>query len=682
MNYYEVAPANRQYHGASLLTYGSPSKLAAGQIIVVKIRSKPAAAFVVSQVSKPTFKTVLVEEAFELRLTLQQLELFKWLLSYYPAPVGVIAQLFLPLPKTKDYQSTKPKEDQKTVVAQKLSNSQKLDEQLSKTPNTGTSLKDNETAELNQIQQLQPLTKEQREAVKVITQSETRASILHGDTGTGKTRVYIELAQKAIKVGRSVLVLVPEIALSPQIVNSFRAALSVPVIVTHSGLTPVQRRNAWLQVAHSSEPIVVIGPRSALFTPIKNVGLVVVDEFHETAYKQDQAPYYQTLRAAGKFARLNNALLVMGSATPPVGEYYIAGQKNLPIVRMTEKAAKTEAEPQLKTTVVNLKDEGERTRHPLISKTLVASVTAALARQEQVLLFLNKRGSARVILCQNCGWHAVCERCDLPMTYHADGHRLQCHTCGARQPAPSVCPECSSYDIIFKSPGTKAITDAIEKLFPDANVARFDKDNLKAEKLETRHSEIISGEIDILVGTQLLAKGHDLPRLSLVGILMAENELQFPDYTSGERSYQLMRQLIGRVGRGHRAGEVVIQTYDPENEAIKGATGQKSWQEFYKAQIAERQLFEFPPFFHLMKIEISRARIQTVTSTCEQIIKFVAESGEPVRVTGPAPSFIEKRNNTYNWQIVVKAKQRSALERLAVNMPIKCTVNLDPANLL
>lgn len=649
MNYYEVAPASRQYHGTSLLTYSSASLPAAGQIIVVKIRSKPCAAFVVRQVAKPSFKTMPIEEISGLKLAAGQLGLFEWLLSYYPAPVGLTTQLFLPLPKTKDYFTAERAGQEKTLLNRS---------------------------------ELPPLTAEQTAAIKQISKAPARAALLHGETGSGKTRVYIELTKKAIKNGRSVLVLVPEIALSPQIVNSFRAAISVPVTVTHSGLTPVQRRKAWLQVANSTAPQVVIGPRSALFTPLKNIGLVVVDEFHETAYKQDQAPYYQTLRAAGKFARLNKALFVMGSATPPVSEYYIAQQKDLPVIRMTEKAAKAEADTQLKITVVNLKDESERTRFPLISKSIQAATSAALARQEQVLLFLNKRGSARVILCQNCGWHAQCERCDLPMTYHADGHRLQCHTCGNHRAAPSVCPECSSHDIIFKSPGTKAIAEAIQKLFPEAVVARFDKDNLKAERLETRHAEIVSGEIDILVGTQLLAKGHDLPRLSLVGVLLAENELQFPDYTSSERSYQLMRQLIGRVGRGHRAGEVVLQTYDPENEAIKGATGQKSWQEFYKSQVEERRLFEFPPFFHLMKIEVSRARKQTVTNTCDQIIKFIADSGEPVKITGPAPSFIEKRNNTYNWQIIVKAKQRSALERLASSLPIKATVNLDPANLL
>jgi primosomal protein N' (replication factor Y) len=670
MNYYEVAPASRQYHGSSLLTYSSPEKLDRGQIIVVKIRSKAALAFVVREVAKPSFKTVEVDSSLPLRLPGQHVQLFEWLMEYYPAPLGLAAGLFLPFDAAKDY------------IAVSAADT------MSKPAVAEGSLKDNETPATPKKKQRKPaiapppLTGEQIEAVKIAGDNKT--VVLHGDTGTGKTRVYIELAQKTLDSGRSVLILVPEIALSPQIVKTFETYLNAPVSVTHSGLTTVKRRKTWQQIAGSEVPQVVIGPRSALFTPLANVGLVVVDEFHESAYKQDQAPYYQTLRAASVFARLHDARMVMGSATPPVSEYYIAEQKNVPIIRMQEKAVQPAdtAKSKLHTILVNLRDEDERTRYPLVSKTLLEAIGRALDRKEQTLLFLNKRGSARLILCQSCGWHALCERCDLPLTYHGDSHSLQCHTCGFQLPAPSVCPSCSSHDIIFKSPGTKAIVEAVTRHFPDANIARFDRDNKKAERLETRHGEIMSGEIDILVGTQLLAKGHDLPRLSLVGILLAENELQFPDYTSSERSYQLMHQLIGRVGRGHRAGEVVVQTYDPANLAVQTALREQSWQGFYDAQIQERKLFEFPPFYYLMKIEVSRAKEATVMTGCEQIIDFLQQSGEPIKIIGPAPSFIEKRNNTYNWQIIVKAKQRTVLTRLAAAIPVKCIINLDPSNLL
>lgn len=646
MYFYEVAPASRQYHGAGPLTYSSDTQLDEGRIIVVKIRFNTVMAFVVRAVGKPDFKTSPISETTTWRLPIQHVGLINWLAEYYPAPYGLIAQQFLPLAGQKQYVPIEPKTKNKPVKP-------------AKNP---------------------PLTVEQQNVLAKILEA-SGTVLLHGDTGTGKTRIYIEMARQTIAAGKSALILVPEIALSPQIVASFESHLSAPVHVTHSGLTPAKRRTAWQAVASGSGPRIVIGPRSALFMPLENIGLVVVDEFHEPAYKQDQAPYYQTLRVASRLAQLHDAQLIMGSATPPVSEYYVAEQKNIPIVRMKEKAM-ANAIATTKTQVVNIRGSSEQTRYPLLSQTLLGMVAETLAKKEQTLLFLNKRGSARLILCQNCGWHAVCDRCDLPYTYHGDKHRLQCHTCGNYIPAPSVCPECTSHDIIFKSPGTKAIVSAISHAFPEARVARFDMDNLKAERFDARQDEINSGEIDILIGTQLLAKGHDLPRLSLVGILLAENELQFPDYTSSERSYQLMHQLIGRVGRGHREGAVVVQTYDPENIAVQTAIRNYSWPQFYKAQILERQQFEFPPFIYLMKIEVTRARLQTVATSCDQIIKFLRESGEPIKVAGPTPSFIEKRNNTYTWQIVVKAKQRSALTRLARNIPVKCIINLDPGNLL
>lgn len=631
-----------------------------GQIVVVNIRSKAAMAFVVNKVEEPDFQTTEIEEATSLALPAAHVGLFTWLNGYYPSPVGLTSALFLPFSNPKHY-----------VAA------------------------DDDKINYNDTDP-PPLTAEQSIAIDAANDTYNKTMLLHGDTGSGKTRVYIELARQAIAKGKSVLVLVPEIALSPQIVNSFEAHVPAPVRVTHSGLTPARRRKVWQSIAGSTGPQVVIGPRSSLFAPLANVGLVVMDEFHEPAYKQEQAPYYQTLRAAGKFARLNEAKFVMGSATPPVSELYIAEQRGIPIVRMRQKAALQTAEQNkfeggdpadssagdLTTHIVSLKEDSERTRYPLISKTLLDAVGRALARREQSLLFLNKRGSARMVICQVCGWHAVCPRCDLTLTYHGDKHRLQCHTCGYHVSAPSICPECSSHDILFKSPGTKSIVEGVQQAFPEARIARFDKDNLKAERLEARHGEVVSGDIDIIIGTQLIAKGHDLPRLSLVGILLAETELQFPDFTSSERSYQLMYQLIGRVGRGHRAGEVVVQTYDPDNPSVQAAIGRHGWDEFYKTQLEERKLFGFPPFFYLMKIEVSRARLPTVHKTCDQIINFIQQSGEPVRISGPAPSFIEKRNNMYNWQIVVKSKQRGALTRLAAAMPAKCTVDLDPANLL
>lgn len=643
MFFYEVAPASRSYHGSELLTYSFAEKLEVGQIVEIKIRSKTAAGFIAKTTVKPAFKTLDILHILNAKLTSQQVALFMWLREYYPAPTGLIAQLFLPLAKVTDYE-------------------QNVSEH---TPSTKS---------------LKSLTKEQQSVIKQIDSSASKSMLLHGDTGTGKTQIYIQKSIDTLASGKSVLILIPEIALSPQIVKSFSEQIDAPITITHSGLTTVQRRKAWQSIAGHHSAQVVIGPRSALFTPLKNIGLIVIDEFHESAYKQDQAPYYQTLRVASKYAQLHDACLLLGSATPLISEYYVALAKQVPIIRMQQKAITNDAE--ITTKLVNLKDESEKSRSPLLSTTLLDEIATQLQQKSQVLLFLNKRGSARLILCQQCGWHADCERCDLPLTYHADNHRLLCHTCGWSRNTPNNCPVCGSNDINFKSPGTKAIAAAISTLFPQAHVARFDKDNLKAERLDSRHDEITSGDIDILIGTQLLAKGHDLPRLGLVGILLAENELQFPDYTSSERSFQLMHQLIGRVGRGHRPGTVVVQTYNPDTISVQAALGEQSFGDFYNTQLAERKLFDFPPFVHIMKIEVTRAHLGTVKKVTDQITTFLHASGFKIRISDPTPSFIEKKNNSYTWQIIVKSKDRSVLVLLARSIPFKCIVNLDPSNLL
>lgn len=644
MFFYEVAPGYRQYHGNDALTYHADSELQIGQVIVVKIRSASTLAFVVRNVSKPEFKTSPIDLTTEFVIPKSHLELFEWIRSYYPGPLGITAGLFLP--------PSLPKKGPEPSAA---------------------ALKSDPLPELSE---------EQKSTLQKLNDAQVNSAILHGDTGTGKTRVYIELALKTLESGRSVIVLTPEISLTPQLVNALRASLNAPIIVTHSNLTTSQRGKLWQAVAGYAGPQVIVGPRSALFMPVRSLGLIVVDEFHEHAYKQEQSPNYQALRVASSLSAITEAKLIMGSATPSINDYFVAKAKNIPILRMTQKPLTDFSEAPIEAKVVDLGDKDQLTKYPLITKDLMEEIRASLAREEQVLLFLNKRGSARLILCSSCGWRALCPKCDLPYTYHSDGHHLRCHTCGNKEPAPNVCPECKSTDIVFKSPGTKAIAEAVQKAFPDARVARFDKDNLKAERLEQRHQEVVAGEVDILIGTQILAKGHDLPKLSLVGILLGESGLQFPDYTSEERSYQLIRQLAGRVGRGHRAGKVIIQAYDPDNEAIKAAAGKESWNEFYDNQLRERKKFGFPPFYHVMKIEITRAKPKTSEDTADAIAEHILQNVRGIEIVGPSPSFIEKRAGSWTWQIIVKAKDRSRLIEVTQNLPAKCTFDLDPAHLL
>jgi primosomal protein N' (replication factor Y) len=332
--------------------------------------------------------------------------------------------------------------------------------------------------------------------------------------------------------------------------------------------------------------------------------------------------------------------------------------------------------------IVNLTNQKEKTSYTLLSHSLLSAIKKALDAGEQSLVFLNRRGSARVILCQNCSWQAHCPRCDLPYTYHSDDHLLRCHTCGHTARAPAGCPDCGSADIIFKNPGTKSIVESLSQIFPQAVIARFDKDNLKNEKFESRYQDLQLGKIDIMVGTQLIAKGHDLSRLSCVGILMADSELSFPDFSAEERSYQLIKQLVGRVGRGHRAGHVVIQTYNEDGSIIKAASGNIDWENFYFSQLKTRKKYSFPPFAHFLKIEVSRATQKSSQGSAQKIASFLREQKVPVEVLGPHPSFIEKRGGKWIWQIIVSSKKRKYLVELIPVLPLKCSYDLDPNNLL
>ncbi len=637
--FYQIAPRDNTYHGSELLTYSSVNTLQPGRIVYANIKNKLVPGVVIEEAQKPSFKTKDVEPT-DIILPSTTLDLLQWMRDFYPSPLGVLMQNFIP--QNIKIGGTRP---QASVVKS--------------------------TNAFN-------LTKDQSHAIETVNLSKRGTYIVHGETGSGKTQVYIELAKKVLDSQQSVLILIPEISLSPQLTKELTSVFGNKVIVTHSGMTQKTRLQSWSDTLNTKEPIVVLGPRSALFLPHKNLGLIVVDEFQESAYKQESSPGYQSVRVAGKLSQIHNCPLVLGSATPPINEYYWAEQKNIPIIKMQSLAGNKSDSVDID--IVDLSTENERSGQQLISNSLIEGIRKTLSQGEQVLLFLNKRGSSRAILCQECGWRSVCPKCDLPFTFHADTHKLICHTCGKSSQVPTSCPECNSTEILFRNPGTKSISLSIQKLFPDKKIARFDKDNLKSEKLETRHDEVISGDIDILIGTQLLAKGHDLPNLGLVGILQAEASLQFPDFTSNERSYQLIHQLAGRVGRGHRPGKVIIQTFTPNNQILLHAVNGQ-WQEYYETEIKHRETFKFPPFVHMMKIEVSRAKPATAKTILDDfIVKLAGTPG--ILVVGPSPCFIERKSGKFHWQVVIKSKQRSALTAIAKSLPSGFSVDLDPAHLL
>lgn len=634
---------SHRYQKHEPLTYSSSKPLSPGTIVSVPLQKIDVLGIVLRKVAKPTFACKSVAGFPDMPpLPQTSLQLIQWLRAYYPAPIGPLAQLFLPS------NIAQPKAQSDYVPITKA------------------------TIDLNA---------EQTKALHAITDSGTY--LLHGRTGSGKTRLYAALAQQQMAQGRSVLVLSPEISLTPQLVENLEKLLGVPAITLHSKLTIKQRNEAWSAIAQSTGPLLIIGPRSALFAPIRNVGLIVLDEVHEPAYKQEQQPYYYAPRVAAKLAQLHRSILLLASATPPVAEYYLATQKKRPILTLSSLATGQSA--TITKHIIDIKDRANFTqKSPHLSDQLISALQAALERGEQSLLYLNRRGTARLCLCQHCGWQALCPHCDIPLTYHGDSHSLVCHTCGIRETSPTVCPVCQHTNIVLRTAGTKAIVEEVTKLFPEARIQRFDTDNLKAERFESHYERVRKGEVDILVGTQLLAKGLDLPKLTTLGIVLADSSLNIPDFTAQERTYQLLQQVLGRVGRGHTThATAVIQTYNPDNVTLQAALN-NDWGAFYAREIAERQQYNFPPFSHLLKLVCRRKSSKSAEQAAHTLAQDLAmKFGAGLQIDGPSPAFHEKFQNYYQWQLVLRAHNRGTLLEVLEHIPSSgWSYDIDPVNLL
>ncbi|MEO6761069.1 MAG: primosomal protein N', partial [Candidatus Saccharimonadales bacterium] len=579
----------------------------------------------------------------EATLPVVSIELISWLASYYPAPLGSITELFTP-------SGSMPKKDQ--IIDDKLAGAAK-------------------------IKELPGLTTEQKRVMDKLAGEST--VMLHGDTGTGKTRVYVELAKQAYEAGKSSIVLTPEIGLTAQLINTFREVFGNNVYTVNSHMTPAERRQIWFELALKKSPVIVIGPRSALFVPVNNIGFVAMDEAHDTAYKQEQSPYYQTSRVASRLAHLHKALFVMGTATPNITDYFAFKQKGLPILRMTEQAKTTKHITEH--IVVDQRDRSSFSRSPWVADELLKSIEAAININEQSLLFLNRRGSARLVMCEACGWAAHCPNCDTNLTYHQDKHIMRCHSCDYEGKVPTSCPDCGKSELVFKSIGTKALETELGRLLPGARISRFDRDNTKQESIGKQYTKVANGDTDIIIGTQTIAKGFDLPNLSVVGVIQADSGLQIPDFTASERTYQLISQVSGRVGRGYRPGKLFIQTFKPDNSLIKFALN-RDYASFYEHELVERKKYFFPPYVFLLKISVSRASSAGAKRAAESIVDGLRANHQKIRIEGPTPRFIEKLAGKYNWHIIVKTTSRNRLLNVIGSLPQTCTYNIDPNDLL
>ncbi len=645
MYYYYVWVRSSRYHGHEALTYASSVKLTTGAIVDVELQKELVLGVVTGSTTEPRFQTKPIARVYDLpTLPAHLLKLALWLQGYYPAPLGIIAQQLLPANLSE-----------KQLAAGQVQQFTAAD-----------------------FTHLPPLTADQEAALATIEARDTY--VLHGITGSGKTRIYMELTARSFERGYSAIVLTPEISLTTQLADNFRQMFGERVVVLHSNQAPAERQAAWLAALRATEPVVVIGPRSALFSPLQKLGLIVLDEAHEAAYKQEQAPQYQTTRVAAFLAPLTRAWLVLGSATPSVADYYLAQEKGRPIIELRQ-LARPEAHPPTEIVTIDMKDRSLFTRSSLISQPLLKAVEGSLGRGEQSLLYLNRRGTARLVLCENCGWQATCPRCDLPLTYHGDSHQLRCHSCDYHEPSPTSCPDCGHASVLFRSAGTKAVVDELQRLLPNARIARFDTDNLKAERFEQHYQAVRQGDVDILVGTQLLAKGLDLPKLSTLGIVLADTSLYLPDFSAQERTFQLLTQVLGRIGRGHVAGRAIIQTYHPDHPVIADAID-GNYAAMYQRELQERQQFLFPPFCYLLKLSCRRASIKAAETAALKLKETIETAGYKVRVEGPAPSFYERLQGKYQWQLVIKATDRPELLKIVANLPSGWSYDIDPTDLL
>ncbi len=638
--YYSVLVAGQGFRGDGALTYAHPENLKVGQIVSVPLQHKAVVGIVKARANKPGFATKQILSVRPLFVPEKSMKLIEWLADYYPSPLGSIVELFTPpaLPKIVD-------------PAPALN--------------------------FDELGLLPKLTPEQAEVIQKIESSPQKSILIHGDTATGKTRVYLELVLRCLQAGRSAIVITPEIGLTEPLLETFRAAFGNRVVITHSNMTPAERRKVWIQSSQSDDGLVVLGPRSAVFSPLKNTGLIVIDEAHDTAFKQEQAPRYQTTRVAAQLARLHNATFVMGSATPLVSDYFTFKSKELPILRMTLPAITTQT--QTTVSLVDLREKDSFSKSAWLSNGLVAAMSEAMKRKEQSLIFLNRRGSARLVLCENCGWQALCPNCDSALTYHHDSHSMRCHSCDFSGEVPSSCPDCGENELVFRSIGTKALETELARLFPAAKISRFDRDTKAEHQLSKQYQSIKEGHVDIIIGTQTIAKGFDLPKLSVAGVIQADSGLQIPDYTANERTFQLISQVSGRVGRGHLPGQLFIQSYRPDSPLIKQAIT-KDYLAFYEAELQQRKQFNFPPYTHILKITASRASSKSALKACQDFQKRLSNTSGLI-VEGPSPRFIEKKSGKYAWHLIVKSPTRGALVKI-IKESGNYIFDLDPSDLL
>ena len=525
-----------------------------------------------------------------------------------------------------------------------------------------------------------PATPSQRRALDELERSFDAggaAFLLHGVTGSGKTEVYLRAAATALARGRSVIVLVPEIVLTPQVVARFVARFGERVALLHSALSEGERLDEWRRVL-AGDADVVVGSRSALFAPLERPGLIVVDEEQEPSYKQESDPRYHAVDAALALGRIAGATVVLGSATPRVTTYHSARSGEIRYVELPERVGDLPLPP---TTVVDLRLELRAGNRTTLSRALRLGLERTIARGEQAILYLNRRGFATAVLCRDCGYVVPCPACEIPFAYHADG-RLLCHRCGRTAMPPERCPQCGGERIRHLGIGTQRVEDEVRAAAPGARILRLDRDAVRRKGAHAAAFELMrSGRAQVIVGTQMVAKGFDLPGVTLVGVVNADTLLNLPDHTAAERTFQLLTQVLGRSGRGSGGGRGILQTYLPEHYAVRAAAAH-DYATFADAELAARRRFGHPPFGRLVLLQTAAKQQATVERRAAALAaELRAASGHDADVLGPAPAFAAKKAGSFRAQVVLRGLRPDAvLDRVAVGP--QWSVDVDPVSLL
>ena len=505
------------------------------------------------------------------------------------------------------------------------------------------------------------LTEEQQNAFnkidETINNNENKEFLLYGVTGSGKTEIYLQLIEKIIQKNKTAIVLVPEISLTPQMVERFIARFGQEKIaVLHSKLSIGERYDQWNKIKNG-ECKIVIGARSAIFAPIQNLGLIIIDEEHDSSYKSETNPRYNAKELAGYMAKKNNIPLVLGSATPDISTYYKAENNKIEMLKLTKRANESNLP---KVDVIDLREELANGNRSILSRKLYEEIEKNLKDKKQTILFLNRRGYSTFVMCRDCGYTVKCKNCNITMTYHIKTNKLKCHYCGHEEKNLTECPECHSKNIKYFGTGTQRLEEDINKIFPEATTIRMDIDTVTRKN---SHEEILNkfknDNIDILIGTQMVVKGHHFPNVTLVGVIAADSSLYIEDYRANERTFQILTQVAGRAGREKLPGRVIIQTYNPDNFAIE-CSKKQNYDEFYETEIELRKQLKYPPFCDIISIGLTDTDNNKIKNVSERLYNNISRTIKNEKmdfnIYKPLPCPIDKIKNKYRWRIILKGK--------------------------